>query len=483
MTSDISRATETSSSPKSSSLDTDCLDIIAIGCGPFNLSLAALASTNERLRFLALDASHELRWHSGLMLDDATLQVGFLADLVSLVEPTHPLSFLAYLKSRDRMYPFYIRERFHVTRREYEDYLRWAVEQLDSIRYEHTVERVRWDEALGAFRLSVHTGSGQAVKFLAKHIAVGIGTEGSAPEAFSSLPNERMAHSSAYLHRLDDISRANRVTVVGSGQSGAEVVLDLIRRGKPGNPVLSWLTRTGSFAPLDYSKLVLEMTTPQYVRYFHGLPQNKRDALLKAQWQHFKAISTGTLEEIHEELYRRLVNYGETGVELRFGVGVESARMVANGAGPVVELDCYHRDTESSFSHHTDFVVTATGYAHRKPTFLEALDAELYRDTQSRYRIRLDHSIETSDAIGGRIFVANADLHSHGAAAPDLGLCAYRAGTIINTVSQRVVHELPHNTAFSSFGPPEISELAATRATEPQKTSHRSDQPRVAHPS
>lgn len=470
-------------SSKAASRDTDCLDLIAIGCGPFNLSLAALASTHESLRFLALDASRELRWHSGLMLDDATLQVGFLADLVSLVEPTHPLSFLAYLKARDRMYPFYIRERFHVTRREYEDYLRWAVEQLDSIRYEHTVEKVVWDEPLGAFRLSVHTGSGETVEFQAKHIAIGIGTEGAAPEAFASLSDEHTAHSSAYLHRLDDILRADRVTVVGSGQSGAEVVLDLMRRGEPGTPALSWITRTGSFAPLDYSKLVLEMTTPEYVKYFHALPQSKRDSLLKAQWQHYKAISTGTLEEIHEELYRRLVNHGETGVELRFGVGVEGARVVANGAGPVVELECYHRDTETTFAHHTDFVVTATGYAHRQPAFLAAIDDELCRDTQSRYRVQLDHSIETSDAIGGRIFVANADVHSHGAAAPDLGICAYRAGMIINTVSERVVHVLPQNTAFSSFGPPERDPIPARRAPESPRRSERSDEPQVAHPS
>ncbi|MEM6730759.1 MAG: SidA/IucD/PvdA family monooxygenase, partial [Myxococcota bacterium] len=96
------------------------VQLLAVGCGPFNLSLAALASRIPGLEFTALEATPEFRWHPGLMLDDATLQVGFLADLVSLVEPTHPLSFLAYLKDRDRMYPFYIRERFHITRLEYE---------------------------------------------------------------------------------------------------------------------------------------------------------------------------------------------------------------------------------------------------------------------------------------------------------------------------------------------------------------------------
>jgi len=76
--------------------DTDPLaqrvyDVLAVGCGPFNLGLAALASTVEDLDIVVLDATDQLRWHPGLMLEDAVLQVSFLADLVSLVDPTHPL--------------------------------------------------------------------------------------------------------------------------------------------------------------------------------------------------------------------------------------------------------------------------------------------------------------------------------------------------------------------------------------------------------
>src|SRR6266511_3987940 len=86
-------------------------DVIAIGCGPFNLGLAALADGVDDVRLAVLDSRPEFTWHRGLMFDDAMLQVSFLADLVSLVEPAHPLSLLAWLRYTDRLYQFYVRER------------------------------------------------------------------------------------------------------------------------------------------------------------------------------------------------------------------------------------------------------------------------------------------------------------------------------------------------------------------------------------
>ena len=121
------------------------------------------------------------------------------------------------------------------------------------------------------------------------------------------------------------MERAGHVTVIGSGQSGAEVILDLLRRNLQGGPAVSWLTRTRSFAPLDYTKLVLEMTTPAYVRHFHGLPQATKDRLVAEQWQHYKGISTETLEQIHDLLYQRELREGLAPVELRCGITLEAA--------------------------------------------------------------------------------------------------------------------------------------------------------------
>ncbi|HMI86849.1 MAG TPA: SidA/IucD/PvdA family monooxygenase, partial [Polyangiaceae bacterium] len=386
-------------------------DAVAIGCGPFNLGLAALASTAAGIDLVAFDARPELRWHPGLMFDDAKLQLSFLADLVTLVDPTHPLSFLAYLHDVDRMYAFYIREEFHPTRREYEDYLRWAVAKLPSVQFSHRVDSVAWDAASQRFTVRGARGDGSSFSALARDLVVGIGTEPVVPEALGPLSSEKLLHSAAYLHRTIDVERARHVTVVGSGQSGAEVVIDLLRRNANGGPAVSWLTRTASFAPLDYTKLVLEMTTPAYVRYFHGLSQDVKDRLVREQWQHYKGISSRTLEDIHDLLYQRELVPSAKPVELRCGVTVESA--VRDPSGQIV-LSCHQRDTGSSFDHRTDLVIAATGYCERRPKFLAPLESIIRRDERGRYVVRADYSIELDPDVTGRIFVANADLHSLG---------------------------------------------------------------------
>jgi len=437
------------------------LDLLAIGCGPFNLGLAALASEVQDLSLLALEAADELRWHPGLMFEDATLQVSFLADLVTLVDPTHPLSFLAYLRDIDRMYPFYVRERFHLLRREYEDYLRWAAGRLTTLRFGHRVDLVEWNREAQCFAVQVTAHGRETQRFFAKHLVIGIGTEPSTPAAIANLPPERWLHASDYFPRRDDIDRASHVTVVGSGQSGAEIVLDLLRRSGVHTPEIAWLTRTAAFAPLDYTKLVLEMTTPEYMHYFHALPEATRDKLVREQWQHYKGISTETLAEIHELLYRRCVEFGEARVEFRFGVAVESAAVEGGSA----RLRCRHMDTGTAFEHSTELVVAATGYRHRSPHFLEPIQPYLRRDARGRLRLTIDHAVEADPALTGRIFVAHADLHSHGVAAPDLGIAAYRNARILNVVTGRQVYDLPQRTAFTRFGPPGADSRDTASAT------------------
>jgi lysine N6-hydroxylase len=414
-------------------------DVIAIGCGPFNLGLAALADGVDDVRLAVLDSRPEFTWHRGLMFEDAMLQVSFLADLVSLVEPAHPLSFLSYLRDNDRLYQFYVREKFHPTRREYEAYLRWCAAQLDSLHFGRHVRDVSWDGSV--FELTVERGDAVET-FVARHLVLGVGTEPAVPAALTGLPEERFLHSADYLFRRDDLLRAGHVTVVGSGQSGAECALDLLRAN---GPAVSWLTRTPSFAPLDYSKLVLEMTTPSYVDYFHALDEPTRDKLVKDQWRHYKGISSETLDDIHDVLYARDLTAAP--VELQCGVAVVSAVARADG----IELTMHHADSGKTFQHVTGAVVAATGYRNRPLAFLASLEDQVRRDAAGRWVINRDHSVAAEDTLAGRMFVSNADLHSHGVAAPDLGIGAIRNATILNAVAGREVFRLPKSTAFTSF--------------------------------
>lgn len=424
-------------------------DLVGVGLGPFNLSLAALADGVAGLRTLFLDAKAEFSWHPGLMVEGATMQVPFLADLVSLVDPTSPWTFLAYLHEHDRLFPFYFAERSHLSRREYEHYCRWAAARLPNCRFASPVHAVGWDPRTRLFRI----GLPDSETVTARNIVLGIGTEPVVPEAFAELHRAgAVHHAEDYLTVRDTLADSTDITVVGSGQSGAEVFLDLLRsRGRAPGRQLSWLTRSRAIAPMEYSKLGLEHFTPDYTRYFHALPAHTKDALVPAQWQLYKAASAETLADIHTALYDRTLGAAPADVEILPGTEVEAARRGSCGG---LELHCRHLQTGTGYTRRTGSVILATGHTSRRPALLDPLGELVVRDHQGRLVVDLEHRIGLAADVTGGIYVQNAELHTHGVGTPDLGLGAHRAATILNAVAGRTVHRLPVRTAWTTFGVP-----------------------------
>lgn len=427
------------------------LDLLGVGVGPFNLSLAALASGVPELSAAFLDRLPEFRWHPGLMIEGATIQVPFLADLVSLVQPAHPLSFLSYLADVQRLFPFYFAERLHVDRTEYDDYLRWASKRLPSCRFDTEVTGVDWSARDNAFVVDA-ISAGTPTRLLATNIVLGIGTTPSVPAALRSLVADQdtlVLHSADYLMRRDELAAADEVVVIGSGQSGAEVFLDLLRRRPVGRERLRWFARTSALAPMEYSKLGLEHFTPDYTRFFHGLPEPVRSRLVDAQWQLYKGISAETMAEIHDELYRRSVHCGWPDVEITPGVEVRAAKET----GKRYQLDLGHVQDQGARTIAADGIVLATGYAQRSlDQLLGALTERSVTDSAGRLLVDADYRVRLDPAITGALFVQNAEKHTHGVGAPDLGLGAWRAATILNSIRGREVFRLPSRTAFTSFG-------------------------------
>jgi lysine N6-hydroxylase len=435
-------------------------DLVGVGIGPFNLSLAALSDGVPGLRTLFLDARPAFSWHPGLLLDGTSLQVPFLADLVTMADPTSPWSYLNYLREHDRMFPFFFSERFHIPRREYDHYCRWVSEQLSSCRFDAMVTEVEWDEHAEAFIVTHRSAAGTVTRVPARQVVLGVGTLPVVPESLRALLTPahagRVLHSADYRTHRARLAGTADVTVVGAGQSGAEVVLDLLRHQDgegEGVPYVRWLARTPAFAPMEYSKIGLEHFTPDYIRYFRALPEERREQLVREQWQLYKGVSEETLAGIHDELYERTIGGTEPRAALHPGVAVVGAE--AEGDGYL--LTCHHAEQDTFFEVRTSAIVSATGYAAARPAFLDPLAKLIDWDGKGRYRIDGDYRVALDPRVSGTLYVQNAELHTHGVGAPDLTLGAWRAATILNTVVGRTVLRVPGRAAWTTFGSPDAA--------------------------
>ncbi|UGY90809.1 lysine N(6)-hydroxylase/L-ornithine N(5)-oxygenase family protein [Streptomyces gobiensis] len=468
------------------------LDLAGIGIGPFNLSLAALAHPIPGLRTASYDQNPAFHWHPGLLIEGTTLQVPFLADLVTLADPTNPWSYLNYLRTHDRLFPFYFAERFHAPRAEYDAYCRWVSQELAAangasgtgLHFSHQVDAIRWNPEQALFEIDFTRldtdGEAEALgRSYARNLAIGIGTTPHIPDPLRPLaeaPTVPVIHSADYLDHRERLLAADHVTVIGSGQSGAEIFLDLLKHRPAGQEHLHWLTRSPAFAPMEYSKLGLEHFTPDYERYFHALPEQTRDQLLPRQWQLHKAIDHDTIDTIHQELYQRTLTSGWPQTVLTPGVTVRTAGRVGTTH---IELHLQHDEQDERSRLTTSAVILATGYRERPlERILAALDPYLRRDSSERPRIDAQHRLILDPSVTGDIYLLGAGSHTHGVGTPDLGLAAHRSATILNTLTGKNPYPLPDRTAFTTFGvkhpqpdPPTPQNQTPQPETTPLRTS------------
>ncbi|THV31400.1 lysine N(6)-hydroxylase/L-ornithine N(5)-oxygenase family protein [Glycomyces paridis] len=419
-------------------------DFVGIGLGPFNLGLAALTEPVADLDGIFLERKANVDWHPGMLIEGTTMQVPFMADLVTLADPTSPFSFLNYLKDRGRIYPFYIRESFYQLRAEFQDYLRWAAGRLGNLHFEREVTAVEWED--GAYAIRSEGPGGPRVD-RARRIVLGTGTPPWVPPACRDLASETVCHASSYLDNRERLKECASITVVGSGQSAAEIYRDLLGDIGTGYE-LNWVTRSPRFFPLEYTKLTLEMTSPEYVDYFHALPGSKRDELGAAHKGLYKGINAELINDIFDVLYELRFLHGAVPTRLLTNCTVESA-VEKDGS---IRLGIRQHEQDRGFKLRTEGLVLATGYSYRVPPFLEPVRDRLRFDPTGRLDARRDYSV---DAAGeGEVFVQNAELATHGFTAPDLGMAAHRNSWIIRSMTGREVYPIERRIGLQEFGAP-----------------------------
>lgn len=197
---------------------------------------------------------------------------------------------------------------------------------------------------------------------------------------------------------------------------------------------------------MEYTKLTLELTSPEYARYVRQLPMERRDQLLRDNRNLYKGISSETINSIYDMLYRLSLSSNLTEhTTLHAGVSVSYS---GNGRD-TLEFDLCHEETGTHSSHSTHAAVLCTGYRSAQiPAFLEPSREQLNLDPQGRFD--LDGSFAADDAA--TLFVLNADEHLISLNGPDLGMGPWRNSIVLRAITGREVYPIERAIAFQDIG-------------------------------
>ena len=412
------------------------LDFIGIGLGPFNLGLACLTEPIDELDGIFLDSKPDFEWHAGMFLDGAHLQTPFMSDLVTLADPTSPYSFLNYLKEKGRLYSFYIRENFYPLRVEYDDYCRWAANKLSNVRFNTTVTDVRYEDGLYV----VTTGAGDTYR--ARRLVLGTGTSPHYPEAVRGLDGD-FFHNSRYVQNRSELQKKESITIVGSGQSAAEIYHDLLGEIDVHGYRLNWVTRSPRFFPLEYTKLTLEMTSPEYIDYYRELPEATRYRLTAEQKGLFKGIDGDLINEIFDLLYQKNLG-GPVPTRLLTNSALNSVRHEDGG----YTLGLCQEEQGKDYELRSEGLILATGYKYVEPAFLAPVRDRLRYDSRGNFDVARNYAVDTT---GRGVFLQNAGVHTHSITSPDLGMGAYRNASIIRELLGTEYYPVEKSIAFQEF--------------------------------
>ncbi|GHB35603.1 lysine/ornithine N-monooxygenase [Streptomyces umbrinus] len=419
-------------------------DLIGIGFGPSNVAMAiALGEHNARAGEQEAITAHFFEqqpcfgWHRGMLIDDATMQVSFLKDLVTLRNPASEFSFLCYLKSKGRLIDFINHKNLFPLRVEFHDYLEWAAGQVeDAVSYGHEVVGVApvvRDGVVEHLEVTVRSAEGLAVH-RARNLVLGTGMRPLMPEGVET--GDRVWHNSELLAKVDQLegTSPSRFIVVGAGQSAAENVAYLHRRF-PEAEVCAVFSRYG-YSPADDSSFANRIFDPAAVDEYFAAPENVKRRLMDYHGNtNYSVVDIDLIEDLYRQTYQekvlgterlRFLNVSRlTDVEETAGTARATVTSLVTGEETVLDADV---------------VVFATGYSPADPLGLlgEVADHCL-RDDEGRVRVERDYRIVTDPELRCGIYLQGGTEHTHGITSSLLSNTATRVGEILDSLLARGV--------------------------------------------
>ncbi|OKI93346.1 L-lysine 6-monooxygenase [Streptomyces sp. CB01249] len=401
----------------------------------------ARSGTREAVTAQFFEQQPAFGWHRGMLIDDATMQVSFLKDLVTLRNPSSEFSFLCYLKSKGRLIDFINHKNLFPLRVEFHDYFEWAAAQVDDlVSYDHEVvgvTQVVEDGVVEYLDVTVRSGEGLTVH-RARNLVIGTGLRPLVPEGIER--GDRVWHNSELLTRVGELdgTSPSRFVVVGAGQSAAENVAYLHRRF-PEAEICAVFSRYG-YSPADDSSFANKIFDPDAVDEFYAAPENIKRRLMDYHGNtNYSVVDIDLIDDLYRQMYQEKVLGTE---RLRF---LNVSRLTAAEETPdTVRATVTSLVTGEETVLEADVVVFATGYSPADPLGLLGEAAEYcLRDEEGRVRVERDYRIATDAALNCGIYLQGGTEHTHGITSALLSNTAIRVGEILDSLLDRSVKNAP----------------------------------------
>ncbi|MFJ1901733.1 lysine N(6)-hydroxylase/L-ornithine N(5)-oxygenase family protein [Streptomyces sp. NPDC088115] len=417
-------------------------DLIGIGFGPSNVALAiALSEHNARVGRQEAVTAHFFErqpafgWHRGMLIDDATMQVSFLKDLVTLRDPSSEYTFLRYLQSRGRLIDFVNGKNLFPLRVEFHDYFEWAAAKVDDmVSYGHdviSVEPVLRDGVVEYVDVTARSGA-ETVVHRARNLVVGTGLRPLMPEGVER--TDRVWHNSDLLAKVDALEGTEpaRFVVVGAGQSAAENVAYLHRRF-PRAEVCAVFSRYG-YSPADDSSFANRIFDPEAVDEYFTAPDDVKRKLMDYHGNtNYSVVDIDLIDDLYRQAYQEKVLGTE---RLRF---INISRLTGvEEAGDKVRATVTSLVSGEESTLEADVVVLATGYSPVEPlSLLGDVARHCHRDEEGRVRVERDYRIATDEELRCGIYLQGGTEHTHGITSSLLSNTAIRVGEILDSIVER----------------------------------------------
>ncbi|KAF1953664.1 L-ornithine 5-monooxygenase (L-ornithine N(5)-oxygenase) [Byssothecium circinans] len=455
-------------------------DLVCVGFGPASLAIAValhdaiegsdpnlflpgLQSRSPRVAFL--EKQPQFRWHAGMLLPGARMQITFMKDMATLRNPRSEFTFINYLFQKDRLVEFANLNTFLPQRIEYEDYMKWCASWFDEVvSYDQEVVKVIPEKvSAGQTKIfsvvSKNLQTGQLETRRTKHVVIAAGGRPNLPAPFPQ-NHPKVIHSSKFSYIsekvLPDLQRPYKVAVIGNGQSAAEI-FNFLHTHYP-NSRTKLLIKGGALRPSDDSPFVNEIFNPSRVD-----PTFNRDATLRAttlkedKGTNYGVVRLNLLEHIYETLYIQRVRYGNSpeAEAQQWPHRIMAYRRVTNVQdSPVIKGGVRLRVRDSSPLYlpevlnaqeqeeilDVDAVFVATGYQRDQHETLlkDARHLMPGGDTQgTKWQVARDYRIRFADKLVSEdagVWLQGCCESTHGLSDTLLSVLATRSGEMVQSI-------------------------------------------------